>query len=157
MSAADEAVPARARLLGLEPHPEGGWYRRTWTAGHSVAVVEADGSVGSRAAATLIHFLLPPGEFSAWHVVAFDEVWLWHGPDSLVLQLGGSGEAPVPAETVVLGGMLEQGERAQVVIPPVCGSGHCRQRAKLSSAAWFPPVSPSTIGRCLSDNAATIE
>ncbi|CAM5503368.1 cupin domain-containing protein [Leifsonia shinshuensis] len=104
--------PARAVALGLEPHPEGGWYRRTWTAGAAVATDR-----GERPAATLIYFLLPPGEASAWHVVASDELWLWHGPDPLLLQLGGSGPAPVAGEVIALGPREEAGERAQALVP----------------------------------------
>ena len=48
--------------LGLEPHPEGGWFRETWRA----PVV--DGS-GSRSSGTAIYFLLRPGERSHWHRV----------------------------------------------------------------------------------------
>lgn len=82
-------VPARARELGLEPHPEGGWYRRTWAA---PLAVETPG--GRRAAATMILFFLPPGESSAWHVVDSDEIWLWHGPGSVRVQFGGNGDEP---------------------------------------------------------------
>ena len=97
-------VPPRAAALGLEPHPEGGWYRRTWA---SPAAVETPG--GARPAATMILFLLPPGEASAWHTVTSDEVWLWHGPDPVVLELGGTGERPEPAERIVLGPETVQG------------------------------------------------
>jgi len=72
--------PATALRLGLEPHPEGGWYRRTWT---SPAELH-----GGRPAATAILFLLTPGERSAEHVVDADELWLWHGPGRLALLLG---------------------------------------------------------------------
>lgn len=89
-------VPARAAALDLEPHPEGGWYRRTWTS-------PALNATGDRPAATLIHFLLPPGEASAWHKVESDEIWLWHGPDEVVLELGGTSATPVAAERHVLG------------------------------------------------------
>lgn len=62
--------PALAEALDLEPHPEGGWYRQTWV---SPATVELpDGR--TRSAATLIYFLLPAGEASAWHRVASDEI-----------------------------------------------------------------------------------
>jgi predicted cupin superfamily sugar epimerase len=71
--------PARAAQLDLEPHPEGGWYRRTWTSA---------AGVGDRPAATAILFLLAPGERSTPHTVDADELWLWHGPGSLVLRLG---------------------------------------------------------------------
>lgn len=69
--------------LSLEPHPEGGYYRRTYTA--PIAVETAG---GVRPAATLIHFFLPAGDSSAWHKVASDEIWLWHGPGILVLEIG---------------------------------------------------------------------
>jgi predicted cupin superfamily sugar epimerase len=97
-------VPARAAELGLEPHPEGGWYRRTWT---SPAVVATPN--GDRPAATLIVFLLPPGEASAWHTVTSDEIWLWHGPDPVVLQLGGAGERPEDGDRILLGPGRAQG------------------------------------------------
>lgn len=103
-------VPPRAAGLRLEPHPEGGWYRRTWAA---TATVETE--AGRRLAATLILFLLPPGEASAWHTVASDEVWLWHGPDPLVLELGGFGEAPETDERIVLGPGADQ--EVQVLVP----------------------------------------
>ena len=98
------AVPARAAALGLEPHPEGGWYRRTWTSPTAVATPGGD-----RPAATLILFLLPPGEASAWHTVTSDDIWLWHVPDPLVLELGGPGERPEPGERMLLGPDRPQG------------------------------------------------
>ncbi|MES9523765.1 cupin domain-containing protein [Streptomyces capoamus] len=72
--------PAAAAALGLEPHPEGGWYRRLWTASEQVATER-----GPRAAATAIHYLLAPGERSRWHRVASDELWLWHSGSPLTL------------------------------------------------------------------------
>ena len=84
--------PPTAVRLGLEPHPEGGWYRRTWTSPTTSA---------TRPAATAILFLLTAGERSAWHRVDADELWLWHGPGTLVLQVADSpGE---PWESYVLG------------------------------------------------------
>ncbi|MGY1600849.1 cupin domain-containing protein [Geodermatophilus sp. SYSU D00815] len=72
-------TPSRARALGLGPHPEGGWFRRTWS---------SPASLGDRPAATAILFLLVPGERSAPHVVDADELWLWHGPGALTLRVG---------------------------------------------------------------------
>lgn len=103
-------VPPRAASLDLAAHPEGGWYRRTWT---SSAAVETAG--GARAAASLILFLLPPGEASAWHRVTSDEIWLWHGPDPLVLELGGDGPGPRPESRRTLGAAT--GERLQALVP----------------------------------------
>lgn len=100
-------VPDRARALELEPHPEGGWYRRTWTAEH---VIEAHG--GTRPAATMILFLLPVGESSAWHVVTSDEIWLWHGPGEVAVQVGGTGGEPIGGAVHVL-----TAENPQVRVP----------------------------------------
>ncbi|GAA1801623.1 cupin domain-containing protein [Nesterenkonia flava] len=93
---------------GLDPHPEGGWYRRTYTAQHSVQ--RENGAV--RPAATLIEFFLPPGETSAWHVVESDEIWLWHGPGALTLELGGSGAVPRAQDQHPL-----DAEHTQVLVP----------------------------------------
>ena len=105
-------VPPRAAALGLEPHPEGGWYRRTWASGAAVGTAG-----GPRPAATLILFLLPPGEASAWHTVTSDEIWLWHGPDPVVLELGGTGERPEAGTRIVLGGDEAAGHVAQGLVP----------------------------------------
>lgn len=59
-------------LHGLEPHPEGGHYRRI----HASAVeVEANGR--RRPAMTAIRYLLAAGERSRWHRVDADEAWHW--------------------------------------------------------------------------------
>jgi predicted cupin superfamily sugar epimerase len=108
--------PALAVELGLEPHPEGGWYRRTWTSPISVTLTDADGTQRVRPAATLITFLLPAGESSAWHRVASSEIWIWNGHGPVQLELGGDGDEPDLEETPVLGGRLLRGERTQVLI-----------------------------------------
>ena len=77
--------PRAARLierLGLEPHPEGGYFREHFRA---AARVHPEDRRGFRAALTGIHFLLPAGERSRWHVVESDELWLFHEGDPLGL------------------------------------------------------------------------
>jgi predicted cupin superfamily sugar epimerase len=95
--------PALAVQFGLEPHPEGGWYGRSWTAPDTVTV---DGR--SRPAATLILFLLPAGEFSAWHRVSSTEYWIFNGLAPVTLQLGGTGDAPVVESESVLDQRMPQ-------------------------------------------------
>lgn len=116
MTAATDAAsaprPAAAVQLGLEPHPEGGWYLETWAAGHAVETPR-----GPRPTANLIYYYLDVGDQSAWHLVANDETWLWHGPGTVVLELGGSGERPATASTHRLGRDLAAGERPQLLIP----------------------------------------
>lgn len=89
--------PPLADALDLAPHPEGGWYRQTWVSPETVAL--PDGRV--RPTATLIYFLLPAGDSSAWHRVASDEIWLAH-TGSVTLELGGPGAAPADAVTTVV-------------------------------------------------------
>jgi predicted cupin superfamily sugar epimerase len=86
--------PPVAEALDLEPHPEGGWYRQTWRS--PVDVTLPDGRV--RPTATLIYFLLPAGESSAWHRVASDELWMAH-TGVVTLELGGAEATPVLTTT----------------------------------------------------------
>ncbi len=73
--AADDAAGRAAelvRILQLQPHPEGGFYRELFRSQHRVAPADAR---STRSALTSIDFLLLHGQFSAWHRVASDEVW----------------------------------------------------------------------------------
>ncbi|MFD0487024.1 cupin domain-containing protein [Saccharopolyspora spinosporotrichia] len=106
------------------PHPEGGWFRRTWASG-----VEVSRSAEVRPTATSIYFLLAPGRTSEWHTVASDELWFWHRGGPLTLSLGGTGERPGEEPgTVVLGGGA--GQVPQAVVP-----GGTWQRATASATA----------------------
>ncbi|MFC4072634.1 cupin domain-containing protein [Actinoplanes subglobosus] len=101
--------------LGLEPHPEGGWYRETW---RSPVMFEPDGYDGPRHSATAIYFLLHPGERSAWHVVRSAELWFWHSGGPLLLRRGGAGEVPADGDEVLLGPDIAAGQEPQILIPP---------------------------------------
>ncbi|AMM22282.1 cupin [Frondihabitans sp. PAMC 28766] len=137
------AAPPRAEALGLEPHPEGGWYRRTWT---SPAVVPTPG--GDRPGATLIHFLLPPGEASAWHRVESDEIWLWHGPDPLVLELGGTGPSPVePVQAEVDGEAPQDPAVFRILLGPGAGITGESAQGFIPGGTWQRTL-PSS-GECL--------
>lgn len=75
--------------LGLEPHPEGGYYREVYRSAEHV--VPEDGR-GKRANLTTIFFLLVAGTFSRWHQVDSDEVWhLYEGGPLELLELDASG------------------------------------------------------------------
>ena len=58
--------------FGLEPHPEGGWYREIFRSAHRVRTGEEQ-----RAALTVIHYMLSRGSFSRWHRVDADEAWFF--------------------------------------------------------------------------------
>jgi predicted cupin superfamily sugar epimerase len=92
------------RLLQLEPHPEGGWYRETW---------RAPAVQGERPAGTAIYYLLRADRGSHWHRVDAAEIWHHYAGASLALSLSPDGG---DSETVILGPDLAQGERPQIVI-----------------------------------------
>jgi predicted cupin superfamily sugar epimerase len=106
--------PPLAVQLGLQPHPEGGWFRETWRS--EVSFTPA-GYQGQRWAATAIYFLLHPGERSRWHVVRSDEIWLWHRGGPLALDFGGAADQPGPASRLLLGGDLGAGQQPQILVP----------------------------------------
>jgi len=99
--------------LGLEPHPEGGFYRETF---RSTASVEPTDGRPARAALTTIYFLLTAGDVSRWHRVASDEAWhllegdpleLWTADGAFeaieALRLGAVGDGSEPAHVVPAG------------------------------------------------------
>jgi uncharacterized protein len=64
-----DRASALIAMLGLIPHPEGGYYSELYRS--SAAVQPGDGR-GSRPALTTIYFLLPAGVISRWHRVQSD-------------------------------------------------------------------------------------
>ena len=76
--------------LGLQPHPEGGWYRQVFK---SAEKVTRHADAAERTALTTIYFLLVEGTYSRWHRVESDEVWHFYEGDPLELTIRGS--APV--------------------------------------------------------------
>jgi len=90
--------------LGLQPHPEGGYYVETW---------RADAGGDGRAAATAIYFLLEADDRSHWHRVDADEVWLHHAGAAVRLSIA----TDATAVDHVLGSDVAVGERPQVRVP----------------------------------------
>jgi predicted cupin superfamily sugar epimerase len=92
--------------LGLQPHPEGGWYRETWRAG----ALLPDG----RATATSILFLLEAGQSSHWHRVDADEMWLFQAGVPLELSISTAAGA---SQTVAIGPDPLAGHQLQHLVP----------------------------------------
>lgn len=97
---------AIVRLLGLEPHPEGGHFRETFRDPRT----DAEG----REASTAIYYLLRAGERSHWHRVDAAEIWHWYAGAPLELQIAAAGESK---QRLVLGPDLASGARPQIVVP----------------------------------------
>lgn len=98
MSRLDDAEEV-IRLLGLQPHPEGGFFRETFRDSGSTA----------------IYFLLREGDVSAWHRVRnAAEAWHHYRGAAVELTVSADGHG---RETLRLGQDLEAGERPQAVVP----------------------------------------
>ncbi|WEK50627.1 MAG: cupin domain-containing protein [Candidatus Kaistia colombiensis] len=101
MSSAEDIIAK----LDLAPHPEGGFYRRTFE--DSVA---HDG----RPASTAIYYLLASGMKSHWHRIDAIEVWHYYAGAPIELALSEDGGV---TETFRLGPDVLAGEQPQVVVP----------------------------------------
>lgn len=95
------------QALGLERHPEGGWYRETW---------RAEAPDGTRSPATAVLYLLEQGQRSRWHKVDATEAWLFHAGSPLKLEIAASDIGPVV--TTHLGADILAGEEPQIRIEP---------------------------------------
>lgn len=91
--------------LGLERHPEGGWYAETFR----------DNPDGGRGHSTAIYFLLEQGDVSAWHRVR-DAAEVWHHYAGAPLELTICDEGGKRSRHL-LGSDLAAGERPQAVVP----------------------------------------
>lgn len=102
-------------LLGLHPHPEGGWYVETWRASESCSDDTLPARYdGSRSCGTAIYYLLAEGVFGALHRLQSDEVWHHYSGDPVeMLQLRPDGSVL----RVLLGPDVANGEQPQVVVP----------------------------------------
>lgn len=102
-------------LLGMKPHPEGGWYAETYRATETVPADALPPRYGAaRAHATAILYLLAEGAIGALHRVQSDEVWHHYAGDSVeMLQLRPDGSVL----RSLLGPDIVNGELPQVVVP----------------------------------------
>ena len=72
------------RRFGLQPHPEGGFFRETY---RSKAGVARQGSDETRSASTAIYYLLADGAHSAWHRIKSDEVWHFYAGEPMYVHV----------------------------------------------------------------------
>lgn len=103
--------------LGMRPHPEGGWYARTF---------EDDDKAGGRARSTAIYYLLEAGDTSHWHRIDAVEVWHFYAGSPLKLRIS-DGQS---VDEHLLGPELDGGQRPQVVVP----TG--QWQSAVSTGAW---------------------
>jgi len=107
--------------LALAPHPEGGYYRRTYCSGHTLAAQDMPcGFDRPRPVSTAILFLLRAGQYSRLHRIRQDELWHFHlgGP----LRLAWIDREGQPHETLV-GPDILNGQVLQWAVPGGCWFG----------------------------------
>jgi predicted cupin superfamily sugar epimerase len=104
--------------LELIPHPEGGYYRKTYRAELAIAREALPSQfTGPRLISTAIYFLLERENFSAFHRLRSDELWHFYAGTSLVVHViepdGGYSE-------ISIGGNPDAGESLQAVVKAGC-------------------------------------
>src|SRR5690606_2747320 len=118
MQAVQQKRSPLVEQLGLQPHVEGGWYKELWKANFTIPQhVLGEPYSGPRPAATSIYFLLHPDEFSDWHKVYSDELWLWHSGSPLLLTLGGTDKDPAVRQEIIVGPDIAAGQQLQALVP----------------------------------------
>jgi uncharacterized protein len=107
--------------LGLQPHPEGGFFAETYRSAEEVGAAALPSRFrGPRRFSTAIFYLLTADSFSALHRIASDEVWHFHAGDPLLV------EAIHPEgglESFLLGADAERVCVFQGVVPAGCWFG----------------------------------
>jgi uncharacterized protein len=116
----EEADQARALIntLGLQPHPEGGYFRETYRSKEGATGLP-ERYKGSRVFSTAILFLLPAGSKSRLHRLKSDELWHFH--------LGG------PLKVVEIS---PEGKLTETLMGPELGQGQVFQHA-VPAGSWF--------------------
>ena len=101
--------------LGLEPHPEGGYFKRTFASQEQITDQELTVHFeGKRMLYTSIYFLLTSNDVSHFHRLQSDELWYYHAGSPLsVHMIDENGEYTEHK----LGLNLENGEVPQVLVP----------------------------------------
>ena len=103
--------------LQLEPHPEGGYFRRSYTAGLTLLLPDR---AGPRPAATAIYYLLKSGQRSRLHRLKSDELWHFYTGSPLTVHVL-DGEGQYAARS--LGSDPTLGQQFQLSISAGCWFG----------------------------------
>ena len=75
--------------LGLQPHPEGGFYREVYRSGNVISHPE---HARERNLATSIYFLLEGKNISHFHELSSDELWYYHDGQGANIHVFNQGE-----------------------------------------------------------------
>lgn len=103
------------KLLGLEPHPEGGFFKETYRSSERIGEESLNDRYSSkRNYATCIYFLLTSEKFSSFHKIHQDEIWHFYQGSPIELHtISESGNH----EKYIIGSDFTQDETPQLVVP----------------------------------------
>ena len=101
-------------ILGMSPHPEGGYYVETYRDPNAEALGLP--ALADRGSVTCIYFLLKSGESSHWHRVQGVEVWHHYLGAPLLLRIAQRDE-DMPTSVQLGSDFSSRGERAPGVVP----------------------------------------
>lgn len=117
--------------LGLEAHPEGGYFKETFRSEGSIpASALPEPFAGERSFSTAIYFMLTSENFSAFHRIAADELWHFYTG------------APITVHT-----LDEKGRHGEIKLGPDPSQGQQFQ-AYIPGGTWFASevAEPETYG-----------
>ena len=101
--------------LGLQPHPEGGYYKETYRSSGIIPLhCLSSNFKGDRHYATAIYFLLQQDDFSAFHRIRSDECWHFYEGGTLLIHVI---DQQGTYTCIRLGRNIDQGELYQFVVP----------------------------------------
>lgn len=108
-------TPELVAYFGLEPHPEGGYFKETYRSAESINEEYLPFRFkSSRSYSTAIYYLLSGNDFSAFHRIQSDELWHFYTGSALNLfVLHENGQF----ELIRLGSNMTNGEVYQAVVP----------------------------------------
>lgn len=105
-------VSEYVKLLELNPHPEGGWFKEVYRS----SGIHSDGVhfPAGRCFGTAIYFLIEQSNFSAFHKILSDEIWHFYNGEPLeVIEINSQGEL----KKTIVGNNLHQGQVFQYTVP----------------------------------------
>jgi len=103
------------KSLGLEKHPEGGWFKEVYRSSEEIAAEHLpERFSGGRHHSTSIYFLLTSDIFSTFHKIKSDELWHFYDGSAVTIYMI---EWDGSYSEITLGRNIETNEVLQCVIP----------------------------------------
>ncbi len=113
-----EKIEKIIQVLGLKPHPEGGYYRETYRSSGSIRAEALPCTFkAERSYSTCIYYMLTAGNYSSFHRIVQDEIWHFYEGSPVLLYII---RADGSLQQIIVGRDFAQGEQPQAIIPGGC-------------------------------------